>query len=76
MPPHLSRLRYAEYTQELDEIIESNDEQRIGEVLTSEKYAELRELLEIKHGSILKQSPKEQKFYLEHFRTFLIFYNQ
>ena len=76
LPKGLSRLRYAQYRDELKEIIKSNDEQAIEKVFFDDKYKELRRVWELVSSPPSNLSFEERKFYLEHLNLYLVRYNQ
>ena len=74
---NLTRFECAEFIGELEEIIASNNLQRINEVFSARKYEILRELWSLSSTELPDSTSLElRKQYLIYFRKYLIFYNQ
>ena len=76
LPNNLSRFKWAEFADELKEILDNENEEKIAKVFFDKKYENVRKVWNSVTKLLKKSSIQNKKRYLELFKNYLILYNQ
>ena len=76
LPESMSRFQCAEFVAKLDKILSDNNKYEIKKIFTDSSYSEYRKLWIYRPGKTNLFDDADKKQYLEHFKSFLILYNQ